>query len=302
MNVKDVTNTLKLGKNAIKSGYKKNEPFWLAVGSAAGVIIVALVSAKEGPKVKDGVSKGIKSFKEAETTEEKVAVVLDTAKEVAGPVVKITAAIGTEELLIKKSYDVSNKRLMAALGLAVSSQMELKDFKEMTREVVGKKKVQTIEESRAAKKFSEMPDDPSMFDDNDENNPDIFECSQSGIKFRGNYFDVQKGINATFIRLKAGGEPIVWSQLFSDINDYKSGEPIKHRGITDNWIFDPIDVTHTDDIQDFVKLIYAGPHKYEIVYDVELHPNPDTFGKAMEKEDLARFYAQVGDHSGKAWY
>lgn len=298
----NVLETMKVGVNAARHEYNRKKPFYLAVAAGIGVIFVAGVAAKEGPVIKDEVSKAIKEFKEKETSEEKAAVVVKTAAKIAGPVLKMVVTIGATEYAITMSYRESHSRMMAAVALAAGSQLELKDFKEAAREVVGKKKVQTIEETQAAKKFSEMPDDPSLYSDSDCNNPDIVEDDMSGIRFRGRYFDVQKGINATFMRLKAGGEPIVWSQLFSDINDYKSGEPIRRIDTTDYFIFDPMDVHHTDNIDDFVRIVYAGPNRYKLVYEVELKPNPDKFGKNMLKEDLARFYNQVGDHAENSWF
>lgn len=293
-------NTLKLGLENISRTYQRHKPLILTVTAGGSSLLALYEMFKEGPKIKEGVSKAKKEFKEAETSKDKAIAVVDGVLETAISVAKVAIPETISIASMTESYKESTRRILALGTMAVMSQAENIDLKKAAKEVVGKKKAAEIEERVATKRFSEIKDDPTLYDDWDEENPDVFVDKQSGAIFRGKYIDVLNGINSAFQIIKSSiseGDPVTMThEDFMDrINYNKDGNPVRPREFSKYFVFDPYDVKNVSDVQEFVRLVQIGNNRYEIEYEVPLLPNPDLIGDSYD------FYRKVGDHFGKNW-
>lgn len=292
----NVFDTLKLGIENIGKNYHRHKPLVLTVVAGGSSLVALYAMFKEGPKIKEGFSKTKDAYKSAETGKEKAIAVVEGTIEMAVPVAKVVVPEVVSIAAMTESYKESSRRILALGTMAVMSQAENIDLKKAAKEIVGKKKAEQIEEHAAVKRFSEMPEDPTLYDDWDDENPDIFADRKSGAVFRGKYINVLNGINSAFQVLKssiAEGEPYnMTHENFMDfINIEKDGNPVRQREFSKYFIFDAYDVKNINDVQEFVRLVQIGNNRYEITYEVPLHQNPEMFA-----EDPDSFYRQVGDH------
>lgn len=289
----NVIDTLKLGIENIGKDYHRHKPLILTIVAGGSSLIALYAMYKEGPKIKEGCSKAKEEFKSAETGKDKAVAIVNGVMDVALPAAKVVIpeaiAIGS----MTESYKESSRRILALGTVAVMSQAENIDLKKAAKEVVGRKKAEQIEEQAGIKRFSQISeDDPTLYDDWDEENPDTFIDRKSGAIFRGKYINVLNGINSAFQIIKssiAEGEPynMTHEEFMEHISFEKDGNPIRPREFSKYFVFDPYDVKNVSDVQEFVRLVQIGNNRYEISYEVPLLPNPDMCG--------SDFYDKVGD-------
>lgn len=274
----NIFDTLKLGFENIGKDYHKHKPLILTI-VAGGSSLVALYSMyKEGPKIKEGISKTKEEFKSAETGKEKATVLVEGFMEVALPVAKVVipeaVAIGS----MTESYKESSRRILTLGTMLAASQTEIFDMKQITRDVVGKKKATEIEEKVAEKQFKkdEGVDELTEFNDADYNNPDIFKDELTGYTWRDKYINVLNSIGSYFTHAKTGNEifyPV--SEFYDYLDQNKDGNYI-HRGqMCNEWGILQNDLKDVENAQDMIRIVQAGPNRYKLVWETVYRPDPD---------------------------
>lgn len=304
MNIK-VFDTLKAGFEQTKIGYKKNKPLVLIIISGAASLWALKEMYQEGPKIKEGLTEAKEEFKKATTTKEKAVAIVDGVAKVGIPVVKVAVPEAISLYSAGESYKESSRRILAFAGMAATSQLELRDFKETAKEVVGKKKVETIEEKVAEKQFDRMggTDELTDFNDSDFNNPDIFNEPVAGAVWRGKYINTLDAISAYYTHAKTGNEvfyPI--SELYDLLDQYKDGNYIRRGSLCDEWGVMQSDLKDVDNAQDMLKLVDAGHNRYKLVWQIKLRPNPDGWidaeGKYLDGRDVDMYDTSFDDVCG----
>ena len=303
MNIK-VFDVMKDGVKQIGIGYKKNKPLVLIIISGAASLWALKEMYTEGPKIKKGLDEAKKEFKNAETTKEKAVAVVNCVADIGVSIAKVAVPEAISIVAGAESYKESSKRILAFAGMAATSQLELKDFKEATKEVVGKKKVDTIEEKVAEKQFDRMQgDELTDFNDSDFNIPDIFKEDVGGCVWRGKYINTLDAISAFYTHAKTGNEifyPI--SELYDLIDQYKDGNYIRRGSLCEEWGVMQSDLKDIDNAQDMLKMVDAGHNRYKLVWQIKLRPNPDGWidaeGKYLDGKGVDMYDTSFDDICG----
>jgi hypothetical protein len=239
---------------------------------------------KEGPKIKKGFTKAKDNFKKAETTKEKAVAVVEGVADMAAPVGKVLIPEAVAIGAMTESYKESSRRILAFATMAAGSQIELKDIREATKEVVGRKKAETIEEVAAKKQFDRVEDEVTAFNDADQENPDIIMDPDTGCVWRDRYINALNAIGAYFTKAKTGSEVFYsTSELYDFFDQYKNGNYIRRGKMCDEFGVMQSDLKDIESSQDFIKLVQAGPNRYKLVRQVILRPNPDGVYDSMGK-------------------
>lgn len=293
----------RIGTN-IGTGYKKNKPLVLIV-LAGGCSLLAVAEAiKEGSKIKEGITETKAEFKNATTTKEKVVAVVDGVARLAGPVAKVAipeiVAIGS----MTESYKESSRRILAFATMAAGSQLELKDVRDSMREVVGQKKADQIEERAAQKQFERIgADEVVEYSDADQDNPDVIMDADTGCVWRDKYINTLDGIAAYFTKAKTGNEIFYsTSELYDLFDQYKNGNYIRRGRMCDEFGVMQADLKDIDNVQDFIKLVPAGPNRYKLIRQIKLRPNPDGWvdsqGKYFDSAGTDLYSVDLDDECG----
>lgn len=270
--------TMKTGAKRIQADYKKNRPFWLKTTAIFGTFIIAGVTYTEAPTIHEAFKEAAKEWKEANSGKEKAVVVVETAQKTAVPLVKIAGTIGGTIYCIEKSYKEQHNQIISLAMMAAGSQIELDDLRAVTKEVVGQKKADQIEEKVAEKQFERVRNNGVEYSDIDANNPDTFLDVETGAMWHDRYPNVLDAISSYFTAAKTGHEVFYpWSELYSNLNYNKDGNDIRIGKSFDDFGVMQTDLKNIRHAQDFIKVVQAGPNQYKLVRLVKKRPNPDGY-------------------------
>ena len=270
--------TMKTGVNRIQTDYKKNRPFWLKTVAIFGTVVIAGVTYTEAPAIHDAFKQAAKEWKEANEPKEKAVIAVETAGKVAVPMVKIIVTIGGTIYCIEKSYKEQHTQIVTLAMMAAGSQIELDDLRAATKEVVGQKKADQIEERVAQKQFDRIKQNGVEFSDVDASNPDTILDTETGALWHDKYINVLDAIGAYYDEAKTGSEVFYpWSILYSHLNYGKDGNSIRIGKSFEDFGVMQCDLKNIKHSQDMIKVVQAGPNMYKLVRLVKKRPNPDGY-------------------------
>lgn len=252
-------NLITKGIDEISRGVKKHLPFILSCIATGGAIATPVIVFMKKDDISDAFDNFKKAWEEAEGAKEKALVVIDegrqVAKEVAGPVI----TTGVTVACIAGAQHENTKRIGIALTALGVSQAENKGLKETAQELLGKKKVQTIEEKHAEKKYADIDENSvDMYDDADIDRDCIFIEDNSEITWRDNFYNVQNAIMKMYDQCRNNNERVSLTALFSILNETRYNNKIRCSKMCKNWEFIPDDYARCEDIEDFMQIVPAG--------------------------------------------
>lgn len=268
---------MKTGVDRIRTGYKKNHAFYLKTEAIFGTFLIAGVTFTEAPTIHKAFKEAAKEWKEANCAKDKAVVVVDTAAKVALPVGKVVASVVVTDYCIEKCYEEQKTQIMTLAMMAAGSQIELDDLRAATKEVVGQKKAEQIEEKVAEKQVKRLPEN-IVYADMDVNNPDLILDTETGLAWHDKYLNVLDGIASYFTEAKTGNEVFYpWSSLYSHFNYNKDGNNIRVGSMLNDFGVMQSDLKNIKHAQDMIKLVSAGPNMYKMIRQVKKRPNPDSY-------------------------
>lgn len=274
----NVLDTIKLGKDRVATSYRKRHPFWMKTAAMCGVFIVAGVMYKEAPAIHEAIDKAVDEWKKANTPKEKATVVVEAAAETAWPVIKVAVTIGGTLYFIEKSYKEQRVQIVQLAGMVGASQIELKDLRDATKEVVGQKKADQIEEVVGKKQLERINsgDELTEFNDADVNNPDIIDFPTLGAVWRDKYSNTLNGIGQFYYNAKTGNESFYpLSDLIDQFDMHKDGNYIRVGTLAKQWGFMQADLKDTKYPEDLIKIVQVAPGRYKLIPQVRICADPN---------------------------
>lgn len=287
----NVIDTLKLGIENVGKDYHRHKPLILTIVAGGSSLLALYAMYKEGPKIKEGVSKAKEEFKSAETGKDKAIAVVEGAMDVALSVAKVAIPETVAIASMTESYKESSRRILTLGTMLAASQTEIFDIKQATRDIVGKKKATEIEEKVAEKQMKGIHrDELEEFNDADTANPDVIEEPITGCVWRDSYINALNAIASYYTKVKTGSEifyPI--SLLYDEFDSFKNGNYIRRGKVCNDFGFMQDDLKDIDSCTDFMELVQAGPGKYKLVMHKKMRPDPDGW-----IDNLGRYYDTAG--------